>query len=253
MTTRAPVPVIPAISDDVPLNARRALIALKNAVEYLLAQSGTTRSQFSAAPSSGGGVGGNVTHAELLGLQGGGAGDYFHLTAAQHTDLTDGGDSTAHFHAADRELSNATGTLPWGSVSKVGSSLADLAARAHSQLTGVLGDGGFHLSGAQVSALLGGAATDVHTHDHSVLVGRDLDGHQQYALTSSGERVLTSVEGPVLHQVLRYNGSVWNNTYPVTPNVIATPTTIPAGTSYVVVDEIVLDDELVVDGYLEVI
>jgi hypothetical protein len=28
--------------------------------------------------------------------------DYYHLTQANHTDLTDGGDSTLHYHSADR-------------------------------------------------------------------------------------------------------------------------------------------------------
>lgn len=36
---------------------------------------------------------------------------YYHLTQANHTDLTDAGDTTLHFHAADRALANATGTL----------------------------------------------------------------------------------------------------------------------------------------------
>lgn len=35
--------------------------------------------------------------------------DYTHLTAANHTDLTDGGDSTLHYHASDRSLANTTG------------------------------------------------------------------------------------------------------------------------------------------------
>jgi len=34
-----------------------------------------------------------------------------HLTSVQKTDLTDGGDSTLHYHSTDRDLSNATGVL----------------------------------------------------------------------------------------------------------------------------------------------
>lgn len=34
-----------------------------------------------------------------------------HLTSTQATDLTDGGDSTLHYHATDRDLANATGNL----------------------------------------------------------------------------------------------------------------------------------------------
>ena len=37
--------------------------------------------------------------------------DYYHLTQAEYIDLTDGGDSTLHYHATDRDLANATGQL----------------------------------------------------------------------------------------------------------------------------------------------
>jgi hypothetical protein len=55
--------------------------------------------------------GSTTNHSALSGLQGGDTGEYYHLTAAQHTDLTDGGDSTSHYHASDRNLANATGIL----------------------------------------------------------------------------------------------------------------------------------------------
>lgn len=55
--------------------------------------------------------GSTTNHEALAGLQGGISGEHYHLTAAQHTDLTDGGDSTSHYHASDRNLANATGTL----------------------------------------------------------------------------------------------------------------------------------------------
>jgi hypothetical protein len=50
-------------------------------------------------------------HSALDGLQGGTVGEYYHLTSAQYTDLTDSGDSTNHYHSSDRNLGNATGTL----------------------------------------------------------------------------------------------------------------------------------------------
>lgn len=49
---------------------------------------------------------------------------YTHLTAAQATDLTDAGDSTLHYHATDRALANATGILPLANGG-TGASLAD--------------------------------------------------------------------------------------------------------------------------------
>lgn len=51
-----------------------------------------------------------VNHNDLQNIQGGGATERYHLTAGQHTDLTDGGDSTSHFHATDRARANHTGT-----------------------------------------------------------------------------------------------------------------------------------------------
>ena len=37
--------------------------------------------------------------------------NYYHLTSVQYTDLVGGGSNTLHYHATDRALSNATGTL----------------------------------------------------------------------------------------------------------------------------------------------
>ncbi|MHA1880402.1 MAG: hypothetical protein ACTSYG_08395, partial [Candidatus Heimdallarchaeota archaeon] len=51
------------------------------------------------------------SHNELSGLQGGTTDEYYHLTNTQHTDLTDGGDSSLHYHSSDRDLANATGSL----------------------------------------------------------------------------------------------------------------------------------------------
>ena len=55
-------------------------------------------------------------HDSLPGLN---AGDYRHLTATQYTDFTDGGDSVLHYHATDRALANATGTLPLSKMETV--------------------------------------------------------------------------------------------------------------------------------------
>lgn len=64
-------------------------------------------------------TGSNITdivqrsHQDLQNLQGGNAllDEYYHFTNVQHTDLTDGGNTTLHYHASDRDLANATGTL----------------------------------------------------------------------------------------------------------------------------------------------
>lgn len=56
-------------------------------------------------------------HNDLSGLQGGTTDEYYHLTSTQHTDLTDGGDSTSHYHATDRDRSNHTGTQAASTIS----------------------------------------------------------------------------------------------------------------------------------------
>lgn len=60
-------------------------------------------------------------HADLQNIN---TASYTHLTSANHTDLTDGGDSTLHYHAADRALANATGTLALANGG-TGASLSD--------------------------------------------------------------------------------------------------------------------------------
>lgn len=52
-----------------------------------------------------------LSHNSLSDLQGGTTNEYYHLTSAQQTDLTDGGNSSLHYHSTDRDLANATGNL----------------------------------------------------------------------------------------------------------------------------------------------
>lgn len=60
-------------------------------------------------------TGSNITsietrhHNDLQEIQGSVEG--YHLSSVQYVDLTDGGDTTLHYHASDRDLANATGTL----------------------------------------------------------------------------------------------------------------------------------------------
>jgi len=51
-------------------------------------------------------ISGLTDHEGLTGLSGGAANDHHHITGTQRTDLTDGGDSTLHYHAADRNVDN---------------------------------------------------------------------------------------------------------------------------------------------------
>lgn len=56
----------------------------------------------------------DVDHATINNLN---STNYTHLTAANHTDLTDGNDSTLHYHATDRARSNHTGTQTASTIS----------------------------------------------------------------------------------------------------------------------------------------
>ena len=69
-------------------------------------------------------AGPTINHDLLPGLN---AGDYQHLTAAQKTDLTDGGDSPLHFHSADRARANHTGT-------QLASTISDFASAADARI-----------------------------------------------------------------------------------------------------------------------
>ena len=66
--------------------------------------------------AGGGGGGGGTNHNSLTGLEGGGAGHYYHLSQTDHADLTDGGDSALHYHATDRNRTNHFGTQGWSTI-----------------------------------------------------------------------------------------------------------------------------------------
>lgn len=55
-----------------------------------------------------------TAHSSLSGLN---TSEYTHLSGINAGDLTDGGDSSLHFHSADRDRANHTGTQPAASIS----------------------------------------------------------------------------------------------------------------------------------------
>ena len=50
-------------------------------------------------------------HNDLQNRQGGTDAESYHFTSAEHSGLNGGADTTLHYHATDRDLANATGTL----------------------------------------------------------------------------------------------------------------------------------------------
>lgn len=136
-------------------------------------------------------------HADLQNIN---TANYTHLTSTNHTDLTDGGDSALHYHATDRALGNATGTL-------------------------ALGNGGTGQTTAQ-AAIDALTAVSAATNEH-VLTKDTATGNAKWKAATGSSGAIS--------------------------NIISTPTTIAADTSYIVLDEITLDDELTIDGNLGVI
>ena len=54
----------------------------------------------------------NRAHNLLQSIQGGSSGEYYHLTATQHTDLTDGGETTLHTHTPQVTVSATAPASP---------------------------------------------------------------------------------------------------------------------------------------------
>ncbi len=67
-------------------------------------------------------------HNTLGSIQGGTTDEYYHLTSTQHTDLTDGGESTLHYHSSDRNRANHTGTQVAATISDFDTEVANNSA-----------------------------------------------------------------------------------------------------------------------------
>ncbi len=100
-------------------------------------------------------------HQALQGVQGGTAGEKYHLTLAQHTDLTDGNDSTLHYHATDRDSANFTGTN-WTDL--VDGSSTTLHYHASDRDSA-------NFTGTNWTDLTDGGATTLHKHSHNGMDG----------------------------------------------------------------------------------
>lgn len=168
-----PVPVVPDVTDDVPIHTRRVLLALKTSVEYLLTQTGvrTGRAGTSVPTTS---VSTSFVHNGASGLQGGTSGQYYHLTQVQLSGLTGGANTTLHYHEADRALENATGVLPWDQVDKTGATLADFDSITHNDINSIQGGSAserYHLTAAQWTATTQGVDNTIHFHSSDRALG----------------------------------------------------------------------------------
>lgn len=60
---------------------------------------------------------GAINHNDLQNIQGGSVTERYHLTNSQQSSLTGAGDSTLHYHSADRARANHTGTQTMATIS----------------------------------------------------------------------------------------------------------------------------------------
>ena len=72
-----------------------------------------------------------TAHSSLSGLN---TSEYTHLSGINAGDLTDGGDSSLHFHSADRARSNHTGTQPASTISDFAAAVQAAAAQSNGVL-----------------------------------------------------------------------------------------------------------------------
>lgn len=75
-----------------------------------------------------------TNHNDLAGLQGNGP-EYYHFTGAQYTDLTDGLDSSLHYHSTDRNRANHTGTQLASTISDFDNSVKTYGDSKYPQLS----------------------------------------------------------------------------------------------------------------------
>lgn len=163
-------------------------------------------------------VGSNLTdlttrnHADLQNIN---TSAYTHFTAIDHADLTDAGDSSLHFHSADRARANHTGTQLSSTISDfteaaqdaIGAAVADtisvnltyddsvneiradvLPAGVDHALLGNLNSATYtHLTSANHTDLTDGGETALHTHQHNALNGKQGGTTGEYYHATSAE------------------------------------------------------------------
>lgn len=113
-----------------------------------------------------------IGHNSLIGLQGGDGdlSERFHLTSAQHDDLTDGGETDLHIHDDRYYTETEIGTLLADKADKVEGATED-------NFAGLDGDGNMKDSGSKASdfEVAGAVSTHEGTYDHTKLHDQDSD------------------------------------------------------------------------------
>jgi hypothetical protein len=143
-------------------------------------------------------------HNDTTSKQGGTSGQYYHLTSAQHTDLTDSGDSTSHYHATDRARGNHTGTQVHTTISDF-----DTGVRTNRLDQMAAPTATVSMNNQTLSSPLDPTA-GTHVGDRDYNDGRyALTGHshaEEYDLEDLGDVTIT---GPATNDVIQWSGTAW--------------------------------------------
>ena len=131
-------------------------------------------------------------HNSLGTIQGGSSTERYHLTSAQHTDLTDGGDCTSHVHddryfRENEHLNASAGAgdagkpIKLNASGKVDSTMLDSASITHNSTASKQGgttNEYYHLTSAQHTDLTDGGDCTSHVHDGRYYTETELNAGQ---------------------------------------------------------------------------
>jgi len=153
-------------------------------------------------------------HNALSGLQGGAANDYYHLTSAQETELTDGSETSLHIHDGRYYTESEVDTISGSLSTEIDSDISTHTSNAdahHDESHTVVSHSDTTATGAELDTLTGGGDTTLHDHDgisentsarhdeshtitsHSDIV--DATGAQIEELTGGGDTTLHDHDG----------------------------------------------------------
>jgi len=143
--------------------------------------------------------GSTITHNNLSGLQGGTSGEYYHLTSAEESGLTGGGDTTLHIHDGryytetelDSMFTALSGTYAPLSHDHPSTDITDFTEASQDAVGNAMSGAGSvsvnYDDGANTITISGTTAGEIEHHD---LNGLGDDDHTQYILTT-GSRAFT--------------------------------------------------------------
>ncbi|MCK5015073.1 MAG: hypothetical protein KAS66_14785, partial [Candidatus Omnitrophica bacterium] len=129
---------------------------------------------------------GITNHNETGGIQGGDANEYYHLTLAQHVDLTDGGDSTSHKHD-DRYYTESEVNTISGSLNTKIDGKADTS---HSHTEGDISDLDKYTQ-LEVNTISGSLSSEIDTDIATHTSNADVHHNESHTVVSHSDTTAT--------------------------------------------------------------